>query len=121
MKASSQIALLAAISKVQSAFILDSDSVTAFQQLLNSLLELTASEYGFIGEIQRSEQKPPFLKTHAVTNIAWDQETTELYEKYAPSLEFHNFDNLFGHVITSGQPVISNRPDLDPQIGRAHV
>ena len=117
MKASSQIALLAAISKVQATFILDSDSVTAFQQLLNSLLELTASEYGFIGEIQRSEQKPPFLKTHAVTNIAWDQETTELYEKYAPSLEFHNFDNLFGHVITSGQPVISNRPDLDPRRG----
>ena len=55
MKASSQIALLAAISKVQSAFILDSDSVTAFQQLLNSLLELTASEYGFIGEIPVQE------------------------------------------------------------------
>lgn len=117
MNTSSQIKLLQAISMVQAAFILDSNSVIAFQQLLNSLLELTESEYGFIGEIRRSERGHPFLKTHAVTNIAWDQETTELYEKYAPSLEFHNLDNLFGHVITSGQPVISNRPDLDPRRG----
>lgn len=117
MSTSSQIQLLAAISSVQSAFILDGDSVVAFQQLLSTLLDLTESEFGFIGEIRTSEQGQPFLKTRAVTNIAWDQESTKLYEKYAPALEFHNLNTLFGHVITSGQPVISNRPDLDPRRG----
>lgn len=112
-----QLELLAAISKVQSAFIIESNTTQAFQALLNTLLELTCSEYGFIGEILTTETGAPYLKTHAITNIAWDQVTEDLYQKNAPSLQFYNLKTLFGHVITSGRPVISNFPDKDPRRG----
>lgn len=117
MDAGAHIELLEAISQIQSAYILDTNPIAAFKQLLNTLLELTQSEYGFIGEIRTSEQGRPFLKTRAITNIAWNKETLDFYNMHAPALEFHNLDTLFGHVITSGTPVISNCPNQDPRRG----
>lgn len=89
-----------------------------FEGLLQALLELTNSEYGFIGEIKQDARGNPFLKTMAITNIAWNQETRDFYDKSAPSgLEFYNLNTLFGAAITSGRPVISNDPDSDPRAG----
>lgn len=117
MEHQQQLDLLAAISKVQSAFILESDPQQAFQSLLHALLNLTQSEYGFIGGILTGDDGLPFLKTYAITNIAWNEETELFYKQHAPVLEFHNLKTLFGHVITSGQPVISNAPAKDPRSG----
>ncbi|MFA9561728.1 MAG: PAS domain S-box protein, partial [Nitrospirota bacterium] len=50
-------------------------------------------------------------------NIAWNQETRELYERFAPNLEFFNLNTLFGKVITTGQPVLANDPMNDPRSG----
>jgi diguanylate cyclase (GGDEF)-like protein/PAS domain S-box-containing protein len=111
-------ALLRAIRRVQSEFIADGDIRFIFQDLLNVLLTVTQSDYGFIGEILRTADGQPYLKTHALTNIAWDQESELLYEKYAAlGFEFHNLNTLFGAVITSGQPVIANDPATDPRRG----
>jgi GAF domain-containing protein len=90
-----------------------------FESLLISLLEFTGSEYGFIGEIFYDEKNPKgFLRVGAWTNIAWNEETRALYEKYKTGgMEFRNLDTLFGEVITGGKSVISNDPSTDPQSG----
>lgn len=89
-----------------------------FNSLLDSLLQLTQSEYAFIGEVLRDELGNPYLRTHAITNIAWSDETRYLYEtNVRAGLVFRNLNTLFGRVMTSGDRVISNDPVNDPRAG----
>ncbi len=110
-------ALLESINSAQSQFILEADAADIFDALLKNILSLTRSEYGFIGEVIFTAEGKPYLKTHAITNIAWNEETKALYEKYAPNMEFYNLKTLFGEVMTTGKPVISNNPSADPRRG----
>lgn len=111
-------AQLETITRIQQQFIVEADPRQSFNQMLALLLETTASEYGFIGEVLRSADGQPYLKTHAITNIAWNEETHAFYEQHAPAgLEFYNLKTLFGAVITSGAPVIANDPADDPRRG----
>lgn len=110
--------LLQTITDAQSLFIADVEPKDLFNHLLNSLLTLTNSEYGFIGEIHYKPDGTPYLKTHAITNMAWDKESADFYEKNAPTgLEFFNLKSLFGKVITTGKPVIANHPTTDSRRG----
>lgn len=109
--------ILTALTNVQNSFIAESSSKESFEKILNTLLDVTQSEYGFIGEVLYKENQP-YLKTHAITNIAWNKETSDFYEKNAPKgLEFMNMRTLFGRVITSRAPVIANDPYNDPRRG----
>jgi two-component system NtrC family sensor kinase len=106
--------LLQALTEVQTGFIHGRPISQLFDTLLSILLRLTASEYGFIGEVRRSAEGQPYLKTHAISNVAWTQELREFYAREAPrGLEFHNLKTLFGSVITTGEPVVSNSPSTD--------
>jgi PAS domain S-box-containing protein len=84
--------------------------------MLRELLQLTNSEYGLIGEVWPDEGQP-VPRTYAITNIDWNGETHTLLARQAPTLEFRNLKTLFGHVMTSGQPVIANDPAHDPRVG----
>lgn len=123
--------LLRAISQAQIAFINATDRLTIFDELLTDLLELTDSEYGFIGEVlfrndgtatlEESLMKIrgiPYIKTHSVTNIAWDEATQKFYEEnHETGMEFTNMNTLFGAVVMTGQAVIANSPRTDPRRG----
>ncbi|MEB3290516.1 MAG: PAS domain S-box protein [Leptolyngbya sp.] len=123
--------MLTAISRAQTQFISLADRLTIFEGLLNTLLDITDSEYGFIGEVlfradgsaymEDSLMKirgVPYLKTHSITNIAWDDITQRFYEEnYEQGMEFTNMNTLFGAVIMTGQPVIANSPATDPRRG----
>jgi PAS domain S-box-containing protein len=123
--------LLQAISWIQTQFLADAESEILFDGMLDHVLSLTESEYGFIGEILfASDGSPmmeegymkfrgrPYLKTHAITNIAWNEETRAFYAENAPKgMEFHNLQTLFGAVIVTGKPVIANSPSTDPRRG----
>jgi signal transduction histidine kinase/CheY-like chemotaxis protein len=87
-----------------------------FGHLLDGLLELMDSEYGFIGEIKYDNEGIMFLQTHAITNIAWNASTQAFYEENVESgLKFTNLDSLFGKVLTTKEPVISANPATDPR------
>ena len=109
--------LVAAAHEAERTYIDQQDIVTTCDFLIDRLLSLTESEFGFIGEIMKTAEDVPYLKTHAITNIAWDEDTRALYENVAPNLEFHNLDTLFGEVLRTGRPVISNNPKDDPRRG----
>ncbi|MBI4582501.1 MAG: PAS domain-containing protein [Planctomycetes bacterium] len=108
--------LLDAIQKAQSKFIDDTNSRAVFEELLGKLIELTRSEFGFIGEVLYTEGGIPYLKTHALSNLAWNDETRALYEQnLATGMNFYNLKSLFGAVLTTARPVISNDPASDPR------
>ena len=110
--------LLGAITTAQSELITNADPRNLFDKLLNTLLSVTESEYGFIGEIYHDPDGSPFLKTHAITNIAWNEETLKFYEENASQgLEFRNLKTLFGSVIVTGKSIIANDPANDPRAG----
>ena len=63
--------LLQALTEAQLEFIRGSDAHHLFDKLLAVLLELTESEYGFIGEVLRDARGEPYVRAHAITHIAW--------------------------------------------------
>ncbi len=109
--------LLQAVSRAQSQFIANALSTALFEETLASVLKLTSSEYGFVAEVLYTPEGNPHLRTHAITDIGWDEESRALYERYAPTMEFYNLKTLFGAALTSGKTVIANRPAADPRSG----
>lgn len=110
--------LLDSISRAQSQFIADVAPSIIYDGLLKDLLLLTNSEYGFIAEVLHDENGAPYAKTHSITDIAWNDEIREtLANRGAEGLELSNPNTLFGAVMTTGRPVISNDPPNDPRSG----
>jgi|GEM_PF-1111707 len=110
--------MLKALGEAQTSFISHENSKNTFEKLLDLALTSSKSEYGFIGEILEDEDQNPYLKSYAITDISWNDETAALYEKHlASGLEFRNLNTLFGNVITTEKPVISNDPANDPRSG----
>ncbi|CAM5225790.1 PAS domain-containing protein [Alishewanella longhuensis] len=103
------------ITRVQADFILAEDRRAAFDRLLSDILHITDSCYGFIGEVLYDEQGAPYLKTFALTNIAWDASTQKFYDENAPAgLEFRNLHSLFGYTLRTQQVMLSNNPATNP-------
>ena len=103
------------INRAQTHFIAGDDPVEFFESMLPSILALTQSDYGFVGEAMTESDGTPYLKMYAVSNIARDEATRESYDKQATEgLEFRNLDNLLGKVLRTGEVVISKDPSNDP-------
>ena len=114
-RAQVSLKLLDNIAKVQRQYFQMEEPSVVFGTLLDKLLELMDSEYGFIGEVKHQENGTPYLQTHAITNIAWDAGTRAFYEDNIESgLQFVNLESLFGHVIVEAEPLIANEPQKHP-------
>ena len=110
--------LIEIIDDLQKNSISDRGAHYVFGRGLDALLEYTQSEYGFIGEILHNADEEPYLQTHAITNIAWNDETRSFFEKSAPSgFAFFNNNTLFGQTVTKGEVVIANTPKEHPKSG----
>lgn len=110
--------LLTAISHGQACFIADNNAPEVFDQILENLLAITGSQYGFIGEVLSSLEDQPYLKTYSVTNIAWNEDTKDFDDPNAPTgMKFRNIQTLLGASLISGEPIIANDPLHDPGRG----
>lgn len=99
-------------------YINTGDSRKSLPHLLDNIIQITNSEYGFLGEILYDESGLPYLKTHAITDIAWNDETREYYQAYVhKGIEFRNLDTLFGETLRNHVVVLSNDPQNDPRSG----
>ncbi len=102
----------------RSLSVSSNNSRLIFEKILDDLLAITQGEYGFIGEVLFKDDGQPYLKTKAITNIAWNDETQKLYEsQYELGMEFYNLDTLFGKVMTGKEMVIANDPKNDDRAG----
>ena len=89
---------------------------TFYNFLLDEILRITESEYGFIGEILSDQDSSLFLKTFAITDISWNEDTKKFYKENVDNgLNFKNLETLFGEVIKTGQAVLTNNPKNHPK------
>ncbi|MBI5451127.1 MAG: response regulator, partial [Gammaproteobacteria bacterium] len=110
--------LISIINRIQSSFIAGGDPREFFESLLPDILTLTGSEFGFIAEAVTAADGTRYARSLAVSDIAWDQASRTFYDQHKEQgLEFRNPATLFGRVIMTGQPVISNDPAHDPHSG----
>lgn len=107
-----------AIHHAQNIFLTTDNERSAFEQLLNDLLSLTGSQFGFIGEILHGTDGNPFLKIGAITNIAWSPETQALYQDVERrGMIFNRLDNILGQPMVTGETIISNNLAADSRRG----
>ncbi|MCB9753579.1 MAG: sigma 54-interacting transcriptional regulator, partial [Myxococcales bacterium] len=110
--------LLDAMMTAQQAYLLGESVQDVFSMLLEHVLRITESEFGFMGEVLRGDDGLPYLKNHAISNIAWSAATRKFFDDNVRSgLEFHNLETLFGAVLKSGAPVLTNDPSRDSRRG----
>nr|WP_298170566.1 PAS domain S-box protein [uncultured Pseudomonas sp.] len=113
--------LLAVIAAAQAAYINAQNQRIAFDALLKRILELTASQFGFIGEVLHDEQGAPYLRSYAIGNTAWDTASNRAFvEQGQSALELHDLDTLFGQVVRSGEPLLSNAPSTSSGLPAWH-
>jgi PAS domain S-box-containing protein len=106
------------VNEIMSNSLIENSPKDALNVVLKALLDLTNSEYGFVGEIMLSDSGTRFLRSYAVTDISWNSETKELYEQYITTgIDFHNLETLFGKVIKTGNLMIANDPAQHPDRG----
>ncbi len=73
--------LLDAIAEIHITSIRNPDPTVAFNLALQTFLKLTQSEMGFIGEVHVAPNGDPWLKTFAISDIAWDDESKAAHRK----------------------------------------
>ncbi|MBP9146174.1 MAG: PAS domain-containing protein [Thermoanaerobaculia bacterium] len=110
--------LIEVIYRSQAQFIAADASQDMFDDLLDSLLDLTGSEYGFIDEMFYTPDGKPYLTARAITDISWNEQTRQMYAQFVSGeLSFTKLESLFGAVMATGKPVIANNAPSDPRRG----
>jgi PAS domain S-box-containing protein len=105
-----------AVGGILNDYIEQRDNIkTFFSFLLDRIIKISSSGYGFIGEVKQKNGKP-FLKTYAITDISWNEETRKFYhENEEAGLEFYNLDSLFGEVLKTQKPLWTNEAKSHPK------
>lgn len=110
--------LLAALGAAQTQFIREGNPRAVFEGLLSDLLRVSESEFGFIGGVNYDSRGEPVLRLLAATDISWNAETRAFFAvNREQGIQFTNMATLFGHVVTTGQPVFSGETERDPRSG----
>lgn len=106
------------ISRIQARYIAGETGNELFEQMLDLALEMTESEFGFIGDVKYDARNEPYIVLRALSDISWDSQSGQMYKDALEGKSiFNNMNSLFGAVVTSGDPVISNNPPHDPRSG----
>ena len=100
-------------------FVQNERSQVVYSCLLDGILELQESEYGFIGEVRRSEtSKFPEIRLHASTTLGLPSEASKrIFEEHGTDFAFTNLETLIGCVYTTKRPVICNTVKRDQVLG----
>ncbi len=108
--------LLSTISSAQTNYISDASLKNLFSDVLENIVSLTGSEYGFVGDVPRTLEGAPYLKMRALSASAWKSMTRDFYAANAPiGMEFYNLDTLLCAPIRDRQVVIANDLRTDPR------
>lgn len=113
-----QARIFESVAEMQSSYMDRGLSREWWQAAIGRLIEITGSEFGFIGRAMTDHENRPYLLMLAVTNIAWNDWSRKAFDQYFErGLEFRNLDNLFGYTLLTGQEVLTNEPSEDPRSG----
>lgn len=105
----SQHRMLEAIRQAQASYIDAGDRSQAFERLLSAMLELTSSEFGFVGEVMTDEAGQACLTIDALNCVGWDGNSLARQKEWlASGPQVRQPDSLVGQVLAKGQPVLVN-------------
>ena len=108
--------LMDEVTRVQRQFVQSESPQVVFGCMLDCLLRLTDSEYGFINEVKYDASGEMYLSSQAITDNSWSASTQKFFQdNVRRGLRFYNMKTLFGIVVTTKHPVISNDPKNDPR------
>ncbi|QDV50914.1 GAF domain-containing protein [Gimesia fumaroli] len=109
--------LIESIRSLLSHYIADSNPDKVFEDLLQTLLSISDSEFGFIGEVLQTEAGSARLKTRAMMKTIQKDESQQLQsDQSSPEQEYCIPETLFEHILATGEAVISNQPAEDPRL-----
>jgi PAS domain S-box-containing protein len=101
--------LLDSLRHAQELFIAGADPRNVYNELLDILVEVTDSAYGFLDEMMCDPDGTPYKLSLALSNISWNEDSQALYQQLVDrKLEFRNLANLSGAPVTEGRTVIAN-------------
>ncbi|WP_191252227.1 sensor histidine kinase [Kordiimonas sediminis] len=102
--------MLDEITSIQQAFLSGCDRTELFERLLTVVVEMTDSQYGYIGEVsQDQETGQRVLQTRASYGLGTHISRDETYHDLIRSGQaVRNLDNIFGECVLTGKTVISN-------------
>lgn len=96
---------------LQDNYIAGKPKKALFDEALKILQELTSSKFGFIGLVEHDKNGAPYLRTHSISDISWDEASREKYaQSYTGGMIFANLDTLFGYTLRAGRQLICNNP-----------
>ena len=88
-------------------------------RLMGAVLELTCSEYGFIGEVVPSAEGQPQLKLHAFQHfVRMPEPRTHAVGEAARGVVLAPLRRFVDTVLTTGQPLMTHEPDAVPRGGQ---
>jgi len=106
--------LMQLVTETQNDYLHGYETRGIFKKLLQGILDLVDSEYGFITQVFYTSEGSQYLKSVAITDLTWNDETWALFNKYETrGMDSCNMETLFGRTLTTGRPVISNNPAND--------
>ena len=110
--------LIDSIRKAQSAFIAEGDTDRLYQTLLELLVTMTGSGFGFLDEVCREDDGTVYKRSLALSDIPRNANMQRLYEALAAGgFEFWNLNNLAGAPALTGELLIANNPASHPRSG----
>ncbi|KAG2379417.1 hypothetical protein C9374_006534, partial [Naegleria lovaniensis] len=95
-----------------------------FLDLLNEVLCLLRCGYGYIGELKHDEFGKPFLHSHALSfaKTKLTDEARDLFARVSScNFKFNNMNTLFGHVLLTGEAIVTNDPKNHPKRSPNHL
>ena len=100
---------LKSLTRIQQTIIEYSSIEKSSHKILEELLNLTNSEFGFIGEVSYENDKP-YIDTHALMNLSLDEEVSSYFEEnIQEGIDFLNMSGLFDKIIGNGKSIITNK------------
>ena len=110
------IAVLQAQGELQDLYIRNGADRAWWDAALRTVIALSGSQFGFLGRIEQEQDGTPFLHSLAITDIAWNAWSRQVFDEFAADgLDFRNLDSLFGVTVASGELVVSDDPATDPR------
>ena len=96
---------------------IEQDKTTeSFKIVLNGLLDLTESEFGYIAEIKSAENEKTienpeglYVYCHVISDISWDEKSRQAYEVHrGKGFTFDNEHTVFGKSLMQQKTIIAN-------------
>jgi PAS domain S-box-containing protein len=101
-----QASLLNMLHESLTTFIREGKFRATLDTMLESLLELTNSEFGFLAEVLQDEEEAPYLRVQSIANLPWSLPSEEMCSRVGTDrFELPSLNNVMGELIRNKKVV----------------